>query len=328
MALITTDEVRQFLESIRGQEITLRDLRSEFGIMSGDKSFDTIRYIIRDLQTQGVVKPVGKNAGRYKVIRRVHPIKIFGVERERRPPFPFKFPKDFDTGMEFPFAEKIVIREGDCILIGGVSNYGKTTISMNIIGENIDFNPALLGNEFSMADQPTERFLNRLDAMDWVQWTNSDGEDRFTLLPVNDDFAENIIKDRINVIDWINLPGEYYMISPLMEGLKRAIGKGIVIPILQKNEDSTHGRGGAPTRDFADLELLIDKHSEFESRLTIGKCKESKGFVVGRSWAYGIFNGVRITNMREVKKCRTCYGKGYTKHGGCEFCNESGWIDI
>lgn len=328
MAIVKTEEVREFLRKYEGREITLTELRTELQIEKGSQSFDEIRDILFYLKEKGVVKPTGRR-GVYKVIKRVQPIPVFSIERERRPPFQLIFPKDYETKMEFPFAEKVVIREGDCILIAGQSNFGKTALSMNICGENINYLPILLGNEFSKDDEPAPRFLGRLDTMkEWVEWVDEEGNDKFTLLPVFEDFAENIVKDRINIIDWINLPGEYYLISPIMEGIKRAVGRGIAVVVLQKNEGVNYGRGGALTKDFADLELLIDSHGITESRLTVGKCKEYSGSVIGRSWAFYIESGVKLTNIREVKKCRTCYNKGYTGKGECDTCRGVGWVDV
>ena len=323
MAKITIEYVREFIKPYEGREVTLAEMRAEMHIGRDDEAFDDVRTIFFRLKEQGVVKVVRR--GVYKIVKRVSPVQVFGVQRDRKPPFNLIFPKDFDTGMEFPFAEHVVVREGDCILIAGFSNYGKTTLSMSILGENIDHHPILLGNEFTKDDEPTPRFLNRLDAMDWFKWADENGQDKFTLLPVYDDFAENIVKDRINIVDWINLPGEYYMISPIMEGIKRAVGNGIAVLVLQKNEGSTSGRGGAPTKDFADLELLIDSHGEFESRLTVGKCKESTGRIIGKSWAFEIQNGVKIFNIREVKRCFKCHGKGYGQYGRCNECEGIGW---
>lgn len=326
MAEIKTEDVRIFLKPYEGQKITISELRRELKIEQGDKSFDGIRDIIFYLAERGIVKSTGKR-GEYKVIKQVKPVPIFSVKRERRPPFNLIFPKDFHTGMEFPFAESMVIREGDCILLAGQSNYGKTCLAINFLGESIDLHPVLLGNEFTSGDEPTPRFLDRLDTMDWVEWVNSDGMDKFTLLPVYEDFAENVIKDRINIIDWINLPGEYYMISPVMEGIKRAVGKGIAILVLQKNPGVDYGRGGNPSKDFADFELLIDKHGNNESRITVGKCKESTASISGRSWAFGISKGIKLNNIREVKKCKYCYGKGYIGGNACSNCS-GGWNDI
>lgn len=326
MAEITIENVRGFLKPYEGQKITIGELRRELKIEQADKSFDGIRVIMFRLVVDGVIKNTGRR-GEYKVIKQVKPVPIFSVQRERRPPFNLIFPKDFDTGMEFPFADSVVIREGDLINLSGVSNWGKTALSMNYLGENIDQNPVLLGNEFTRNDEPEARFLSRLDTMDWVEWTNGDGMDKFTVLPVYEDFAENVIKDRINIIDWINLPNEYYLISPIMEAIKRAVGRGIAITVLQKNEGATAGRGGSMTKDFADLELLIDKHNVRESRITVGKCKESTASVSGRSWAFGISKGVKLKNIREVRKCKFCYGRGYTGRGSCENCN-GGWVDV
>jgi len=331
MAIISVPDVKAFLSEIVGKDITLTQLRKEFKIKSEDKSFDAIRNILFQLSKQGIVKASGKKDGNWHVIKRVEPIPVFSIPRERRPPFQLFYPTDFDTSQPFSFADNVVVREGDCILIAGESNWGKTTLAMNFLAANIGYNPVLLGNEFTKDNEPTPRFLNRLDTIDWVTWVDETGQDMFTLLPVYQDFAENVIKDRINIIDWINIQtGEHYLIGNIMEEIKTAVGKGIAIIVIQKAPGSESGRGGQFTKDFADLELLIDKHTNMESRLTIGKCKEYTKSVTGRSWAYEISKGVQLRNVREVIKCPTCYGKGWQKFGTankpCERCQKIGWV--
>lgn len=328
MAEITTNEVKDFLSQIQGKEITLKALRTEFNIVSGSKSFDLIRNIMFRLNEQKIVKAVGRKEGIYKVITQIQPVQIFGVKRERRPPFDLIFPKDRDTEMEMDFANDIVIREGDLILISGVSNFGKTCIAMNFCGENIDKKPVLLGNEYTTDREPTPRFLNRLDAMDWIQWADENGSDKFTLLPVREDYAEHIIRDKINIIDWINIEtGEHYMIGTILDGIKRNLGKGIGIIAIQKSEGATAGRGGQFTKDFTDCELLIDKLGENETLLTIGKVKEYTKPVKGKTYAFSISHGVKLIHFREVKKCSSCLGKGYTMRGKCDTCNGKRFVD-
>ncbi|KKK96613.1 hypothetical protein LCGC14_2661000, partial [marine sediment metagenome] len=233
MVDLTKLDVRRFLEPLQGRVVDLKYLRSEMRIDPESSSWDSLRRIMFDLAEDKFVKPSGKRDGVYKVIKQVTAVEVFGKERERKPPFPFVFPKDFDTGMEFPFADLIVVRDGDLILLPGQSNYGKTCLCLNMAGENIDENPVLMGNEYTKDEEPTPRFLNRLDSMDWIEWANGDGTDKFKLLPVYADYEEHVVKNRINIIDWINLPGEYYMISPVMEGIKKAIGNGIGVIVLQ-----------------------------------------------------------------------------------------------
>ncbi len=147
---------------------------------------------------------------------------------------------------------------------------------------------------------------------EWVEWTDGEGYDKFTLWPVRADYAEHIVKDRINIIDWINIDtGEHYMIGPIMEGIKRELGKGVGIIAIQKGEGADSGRGGQFTKDFADVEILLDKLPESDDvLLTIGKGKESKRKVMGRTFAYMIEDGIKIINFREIYKCKACFIPG------------------
>jgi len=336
MAEITIEEVRSFLNRIQGQRISLTELRAEFQILPGSKSFESIRTMMWRFAEQKVVKQLDR--GVYKVVVQVKPVRVFIKERERKPPFELFFPKDFNTGMEMGFAGDIVMREGDIVTIGGVSNYGKTCLALNLCGENIKYHPVLMGNEYTtrVGDtdeyEPTPRFLNRLDAMDWVAWVNGKGEDAFELLPVRDDYAEHIVKDRINIIDWINLDAnQLYDISKVMDNIKAELGRGMAIVVLQKGEGATASRGGQFTKDFTDCELLIDKFTEHESMLTVGKVKEYTKPVIGRKFAFGISKGVKILNFREISKCPQCHGKGWKGVGSnnapCDTCGRTGYID-
>ena len=326
---ITTKDVKDFLVKYQGQVITLDKIRNEMGVeKSGlggirSKSFDAVRNIMFRLAEQKVVKTLSR--GEYKVVREVKPITVFG--RERRPPITLLFPKD-EAGMEMLFAEDIVMREGDLILISGQSNFGKTQLCLAFCAENIDSSPVLMGNEYTTLDgEPSARFLNRIDNMDWVEWIDGNNQEKFVLLPVREDYAEHIVKGKINIIDWINLPGEYYMISPVMEGIKRELGRGIGIIAIQKNPGVEYGRGGNLTKDFADVEILLDQYGEHEVLLTIGKVKEYKHFVMGRTFAYSISQGVKILNFREVKRCPACRGQGYTGGKQCTECDGKKFVD-
>lgn len=334
-----SDKLIEFLGGAVGREVSLQFLRTELRIEPGSPEYDNLRQMMNRLSKDKgswgslSVKASGRHDGVYKVYRRAKPVSVFGVKRDRREPFMLKFPQDHDTGEEMIFSDSIVIREGDVITIGGQSNFGKTALAISFCGENIDHYPVIMGNEYTTRAgdteeyEPTARFLSRLDNMDWVEWSNGDGMDKFTLLPVRDDYAENIVKDRINIIDWINLDANrLYDISRVMEDIKAEIGRGIAIVVLQKGE-GTMARGGQFTKDFTDCEILIDRFSEVESLLTIGKVKEYTQPVIGRTFAFGIKQGIKISNFREMKKCPKCYGRGFAGSGRCDTCDGRKFVD-
>jgi len=339
MSEISTQEVREFLSKIQGRKITLRELRAEFNILPGTKSFDAIRNIMFQLAEQKIVKAGGR--GEYKVITQVKPVRVFAPGRERHPRFDLRFPQDAETQMEMLFADSVVVREGDLITLGGVKSKSKTLLCLLFTAMNIDKNPVLMGNEYTQLVpsengkeeyEPSARFFNRLDTMrEWVEWTDEAGYDKFTLLPVKGDYAEHIVKDRINIIDWINLDAnQLYEISKVLEDIKSNLGRGIAIVALQKGEGAINPRGGQFVRDFSDLEILLDGFGDFEDDilLTIKGCKEKTSPIVGKTYAYTIINnGTQIMNFREVKKCPDCRGQGYTKGGRCDRCLGVKYVD-
>jgi len=331
------DKLREHLLLSQGRLVNLRDLRISLKIEPGSKSDALLRtHMSITLVKDKIVSPSGRKDGEYKIVRQVTPVRVFIPGRERRPVFELRFPQDKDTEMELDFADKITIREGDLITLGGVKSKGKTTLCLLFTAANIDKNPVLMGNEYTTfhdgAYEPAPRFLHRLDVMStWVTWVDDEGCDKFTLLPVREDYVEHIEKDRINIIDWINMDAnQLYDISKILEGIKSGLGRGVAIVALQKKEGEGNPRGGQFVRDFSDVEILLDGYGEFDDDilLTVKGAKEKKGAVVGKRYAYTIVNeGTQIRDFREVKPCSQCRGSGYVKGGTCETCNGRKLVD-
>jgi hypothetical protein len=340
MAENLSEKVRAYVKLIQGRTIDISKLRGELKIDPSSPAWEGLRVIIHRLVDEHILKPSGKQDGIYKVITQVQPVRVFLPGRERRPIFNLTFPRDFEKGIQMDFAEHIIVREGDLITLGGVKSKGKTTICLSFCAENIERNPVLMGNEYTVmvegVYEPAPRFLNRLDKMsEWVKWTDENGMDKFTLLPIRDDYAEHIVKDRINIIDWINLDAsELYDIGKVLEDIKANLGRGVAIVALQKGETAEGARGGQFVRDFSDVELLLDSYGDNSDDilLTVKGVKEKTAPILGKTYSYSIVDsGTKIYNFREVIKCPECYGKGWKKQGvlniPCPRCHKSGWID-
>lgn len=335
------DKLMEYLKTAEGRVVNLKDIRDFLRIENGSKEDTNLRtQMSKNLVDRKIVSPIGKGAGSYKVIKQVKPVRVFVPGRERRPKYILKFPKDHERDVEIDFAGAIGLRGGDLITIGGVKSTGKTTLCLNFAAENIDSRPVLMGNEYTvMVDdgfEPAPRFLSRLDLMsEWTNWVDDDGYDKFDLLPVREDYAENIKADRINIIDWINLAGDKnYDIGKVLEGIKANLGRGIAIISLQKGEGAVNPRGGQYVRDFSDVEILLDSFGNGgDILLTLKGVKEpNPKSIVGRTYAYSIFDeGTKIFNFREVVKCPDCYGKGWVKTGNsskpCDTCYKVGFVN-
>jgi len=327
-----SDKLRQFLKSAEGREITTRQVREETRVQPGTPAWEAVRVYMHRFVAEGLIKPSGRNDGVFKVIKRAKSIQVFG--REKRPPLTLNPPRDYETKEPLGFWDALVVRENDLWVIAGYKNAGKTALCMNILGENLDMKPVVMGNEFSLMGEdgehePSPRFINRLEGMDWVEWTNGNGEERFELLPVYDDYAEQVKPARLNIIDWINLPTELWMIGSVFEGIKRALRGGIGVGVIQKNIGRDSGRGGAFTKDFADVELLLDPYGDDKDMvlLTVETVKECNRAIMGKRYVYRIKDGVKIVDFREVFRCGHCFGKGWRGTTPCKECNRTGYVD-
>ena len=315
-----SDRLKEYLSNAIGREVNLRDIRAFLRIEPGSKDDMNLRTQMATTMIAGkIVKASGRNDGIYKVLIPIRPVEWW-VEKPDEQPLNFRFPKSHIDDTGFDIEDLVEIFAGDLILISGQSNYGKTCLTLNLLAENISLFSAgntLMGSEYTACDDEiTPKFKRRMQKMDWVQWI-VDGKPRFQLLPIGGDYEDYVVKDNLNLIDWISLggeAGEYYLIDRITKKIKDRVGRGVVVAVLQKNKDAEHGEGGERSVRYVDLELKIDRFSEFESLLTIGKVKApKKRGVEGRTWAFGIQDyGANLIDIREVVRCVTCWGKGYT----------------
>lgn len=331
MAEISIEEVKGFLESMEGENITLNELRREFNILQGTRSFNSIRVIMHRLAEQRIVKPLGTR-GEYRVLKQIDPVQWWnGAEDEA---LDFRFPRSYEDETEFGIEDCLDVFAGDLILLAGTSNYGKTALALSILGENLDLFPGarLMGSEYTAADgKISPKFKRRINRMSWARWI-VDGKPRFELLPIGSDYEDYIKADWLNVVDWVSLPGEYYLIDRVMKASKDRIGNGVLVMVLQKNRTSDFAEGGERAERYADVCLYIDPYGESESMLRLGKVKAPKGRASGRTWAFSIVDyGANLHNIREVVKCPRCYGRGYIRSGQnnirCDKCLGKKYID-
>ncbi len=288
-----------------------------------------LRKMMHDLVQSKEIKPSGNRDGFYRVLAKATPVKWW--EADGSVYFDLGHPTGHKDNTRFAWEELVNISPGDLILIGGVSNYGKSCLALNYLGENIDrYNCLVMGNEYTTLDGiPSPKFKRRLENMSWVQWFNGSGEPKFQLLPIRADFDCYVEKGKLNIIDWINMPENPYLIGRVLEDIKANLGDGVAIVVVQKSRTSELGVGGQFTEHFADLYLTIDPYGDWQSRVTIGKVKDAKARATGRSWAFKIEDsGANLAEIREIARCGKCYGKGVTARGRCFDCDGVGWVEM
>lgn len=335
MAERLIDKLRELLASAEGRDISLRQLRDELRLEPGTSAWESIRKSMQLLQNQKVVKPSGRQDGVYKVLLPVRPVHFSLDGDEKEGILDVHYPRSYIDDSTFGLEDLVELSEGDLILVTGETNYGKSGIAHSFLGENLGLfaKSVLMGSEAtSSAGEISPKLRRRLKRMNWAVWEDENGV-RFTLLPVEHDYEDYIEPNCLTVIDWISLPGEYYLIDALMKTIKNSIGRGLGVVVLQKNKGAEFAEGGQRSERYADLVLKVDRFGENETILTIGKVKAAKGkSPVGRTFAFGFADkGANLVSIREVAKCLKCYKKGIIKQGDefkrCPSCKGNKYID-
>ena len=328
MADITQQQIEVYLEPFRGREVHINTIIKDLELDASEAQ--PLRVLLCGrLREKRLTKPSGNRDGWFKVLLEIKPLKIAGVRAEDV--YDFSFPRSYSDSSSFGFEDLITISEGDLIVLAGRSNAGKTTLAHNILGENAGKHQCkLMGSEVAGADgMILPKVLRRFKRMKSPHLFNGSGELNFTLLPIRADYEDYVMRDAFNIIDWIGVPKDVWTIGGILDGIKKAVGKGVAVAVLQKKRDSDYGYGGEPTEHYADVYMTIDPYGEFESRLTVGKVKEPKKRITGRMWAFKIVDfGANLADIREIDKCRKCWGRGFTKVGPCQNCNARGYIDV
>lgn len=319
-------DIEAYLEAFRGREVHIDTILKDNGLDNGQKA--NLRVLLCGrLREKRLTKPSGKRDGWIKVLRDIKPIKVGDVDAAET--YQLKFPRSYKDDTSFGLENLFVLSPGDQIVIAGSSNAGKSLFVINILGENVlDVDCVLMGNEYANNDGfIMPRFYRRLKRMGWAPLFDEAGELTFELLPIHSDYEDYVQPGKLTMIDWISLRKDFYEITGLLEDIKRAAGRGVVITVLQKKADTPWGEGGERTERFADVYITIDKMGRHESRLTLGRVKEPKGKVMGMMWGFETNDGANIFNIREIVTCKKCHGRGTNFGNLCDPCIGKGYID-
>lgn len=324
-----SDKLREYLEPARGRTVNLRDIRIALNIEPGSKDDQNLRVLMAvNFVRDHTVKPSGLGDGVYKVLEPVLPVEFSLNGEDNEGVLNVCYPRSYIDDTVFGLEDMVELSQGDLVEITGETNYGKTCIALSLLGENLNLfsKNVLMGSEYTSSEgEISPKLRRRLRRMDWAKWIDDKGKPRFKLLPVEHDYEDYVEYNGLTVIDWISLPGEYYLIDRVLKTIKDRVGGGLVVAVLQKNKGAEFAEGGQRAERYADLVLKVDRFGDNESILTIGKVKSAKSKATGRMFAFSIVNhGANLMSIREVVKCEICYGRGYVGSGDnkkrCKTC--------
>jgi hypothetical protein len=249
------------------------EIDKELGIKD-PRDKDNRRQIIKRLKTAGVIEanPRNNKLLRYvKVAVRLIDFKAAGSKTPLAIKYPFGIERYFRT---YP---------GNIIAIAGAADAGKTAFLLNLIYLNM--------HAFSIYYQTSEMGAAELASrLEKFEGTSLDAWN-FTAEERSRDFADVIRPDCFNIVDYLELAGDFYMISDYLKQIHDKLSTGVAVIALQKKRGAELGRGGDFGLEKPRLYLSMDA-----GKLTIQKAK---------NWADPQVNPNGLTlNFKTVNGCK------------------------
>ena len=187
--------------------------------------------------------------------------------------------------------ELVHVYPGNLVCIAGSPNSGKTALLLNVIQLNQDRMPI----HYFCSEMGVEELHDRLELFNlpMSRW-------KFEAIERSTNFADVIVPDCINIIDFMELTEDVYLVNRYMTDLFNAIGQGVVIVAVQKKIGALMGRGQEFGLEKPRLYLSLDE----------GKAK----IVKGKHWAQKNLNPSGLERLFSIES-------------GAYFIPSTGWQD-
>lgn len=232
-------EVREWVSVTTG-EFTVTNCYQDLGVVTvSDKA--TVRQNLIRLTDEGLLAKCGKKRGCYRLIESDSPSIDF-LNADISQVYDLRFP--------FNLQQYVNIYPKNVIVVAGASNAGKTAFMLNLVRMNMDRHKI---EYFSSEMGPEEMKLRLLkfDDLRLKDW-------KFHPRERSTNFADAIVPDSINIIDYLEVNKDFYEVGGEIKGIFDRLNKGLAIIAIQKKTGVDTGRGGEFTLEKPRLYLAMD----------------------------------------------------------------------
>jgi len=180
-----------------------------------------------------------------------------------------------EIGLPFDIHKLVNIYPGNIVVLAGAPNAGKTAFMLNVVRLNQSDFPIY----YMSSEMGAEEFALRLEkfpGIDLDDWN-------FTAWERVRDFADVIVPDAINIVDYYEFTGgeAFYQIGEGLRAIWERLGSGVAFVAIQKTGTKATGRGGDFGLEKPRLYLSMDA----------GKLRIHKG----KNWADPLENPNGLT---------------------------------
>jgi hypothetical protein len=264
-----TQEVRDWV-CLQDGYFMLTEAEKSLQVLTRDEK-KHLYVILNRLKKEGLIEKHGQKSGTYRLLdTTLEEIDILSQDEE-------------EIDIQWPFGIESLVKTNakNIIMIAGTPNAGKTAFLLNVIEKNMQkYDIHYFISEMGKGELKTRlsKFERPIDS-----W-------KFHCYERSSNFADVIRPNGINVIDFLEIYQEHYLIGQWIKDIYDRLDKGIAIIAIQKKPGASMGVGGLTTKEKARLYMTMES-----SKLEIEK---------GKCWANEMINPNHMfVNFKLVKGC-------------------------
>jgi len=271
--------VMEIIELTEGGKFSLKDIRAELDIGT-EAGKSTLRSIIKRFKDDKIIENAG-GLGWYRVLDGIAP----EIDWQDAP-------GNF-IDIKFPFEiEKYARMKGKTMMVvAGSPNTGKTAFLLKTVRLNMEHHSVYL---WTTGEGGADELRERFDGID----PDIPKPAPFSVRERFDNFADVIMPDAVNVIDYLDIDSELYMVGAELRKILNKLNKGVAIVGLQKPFGRELGYGGVFSIKHAYVYLSMDR-----GKLKIVKAKsraDRKVNPINKQWTFKIDAVGNFCDIREV----------------------------
>lgn len=274
-----SEEVREWVMSTNGVFLST-DVHKCLQV-STRQDMKNVSEILRRLTTEKIIERYGNRSGQFRVVDT--DLEVLDWRSAATGEIPVILPLDVH--------EYVKIMPKNLIVIAGSPNAGKTAFLLNIVKSNMyKYNINYFSSEMSECEMRDR--LSKFTDIGLDDW-------KFRAYNRCSNFADVIVPDEINIIDFLELHDEFWKVGSMFKEIYEKLTTGIAIIAIQKKHGARTGKGGDITLEKPRLYLSMEG----------GKVKIEKG----KNWRHPTVNPNNLECTFKLVQ-------------GCKFIKEADWI--
>jgi hypothetical protein len=234
------DEILRFIGVATGV-FSVADIATALQGVAGGPNRGTIRNALWRLWKEGVIKKVGDRDGIYcRIENELEEIDIFAEDvRYHRVLLPL--------GLN----DLVRIMEKNIIVVAGGPDSGKTAFMLNVAALNMyEHKVTYFSSEMGQPELRSRLGYFPHEFRDWK---------KMKFLVRSNNFADVVDPDGINIIDYLEIHDNFYLVGQHIKDIFDRLNKGLAFIAIQKPTGRDTALGGERSLDKARLYLSLDR---------------------------------------------------------------------